>query len=206
MFRLPVSVILLTCGLLAGCTPTPTTVVVPPKKNTTGPMVAHPEYANWSQFPVGTQVIRRANLASENGDVFQVTTLKLAAKSDQSVTVDSQTTIERAGAKEESEVQSADYPAEFQLPEGMEVSQFYMPALKAKLARQESIQVAGRTYEADVYEFIDTAEAGPLAVTLWRSDAIPGKQAKKQILDPGGNLLSASETIEISLPTEDAGN
>ena len=75
----------------------------------TGELVPHPEFANWSQFPVGTTVVRRDQLASENGDLFQVTTVRLAAKSAEEVSVEHQTTIERGAEKKVGETISFDY-------------------------------------------------------------------------------------------------
>lgn len=183
-----------------GCVPEQPVTVVPPPKVYSGDLVPHPEYVNWSQFPVGTQVVRKDALASENGDLFQLTTLRLAKKSEAAVVVESQTTIQRAGKDEIGEVLEMEYPAEFQIPDGMELDQFTAPSLTAELKGNETIDVAGKTFEADLFEFVDTAEAGPCAVTVWRSNDIPGKQAKKQIIGPDGNQLSSSETIEISIP------
>lgn len=192
------------CVLSAiGCSPqnSPQPVAVnveAPKPS--GELVPHPEYVNWSQFPVETTVVRRDQLASESGDLYQVTTIRLASKSEKEVAVEHQTTIERGTEKEIGEVISFSYPAQFNLPAGMEMAQFDGPSMKAELTGQETLEIAGKEYTLDVYEYVDTAEAGPLPTKLWRSSSIPGKQAKKEILGPDGQVLSASTTIEITIP------
>ena len=84
----------------------------------------------------------------------------------------------------------------------MQLEQFDAPSMKAKLTGQETMEIAGKAYQLDIFEYTDTAEAGPLPTKLWRSNQIPGKQAKKEILGPDGQVLSASLTIEIRIPEE----
>lgn len=164
------------------------------------PLVPHPEYANWSQFPVGTTVLRKDVLASEKGDEYLYTTLKLAAKSEKSITLETQTAIERNGERTESDLNTLEYPAEFRLPKGMAIEQFEAPTPKAKKVGVEKLTVADSEYVLDVYTYEDQSEAGPVDVKVWRSPLIPGLQAKKEIVDRQGVVLSASTTIEINKP------
>jgi len=179
----------------------PVSVVVPaPPSLDDLPLAAHPEYDNWSKFPVGTKVVRKDNLASAEGEVILHTTLKLAKKSEQGVTIETQTAIERDGARQESDVSSADYPAQFRLPKGMAIEQFQLPMLKAKQIDSEKLLVIDKEQEMEVFTFEDQSEAGPVDVKLWRSDEVPGRQVKKEIVDRKGLVLSSSNIVEIVKP------
>lgn len=193
-----------TCLLFAsGCDtfqkPAPVIVAAPPSLEDL-PLVAHPEYENWSKFPVGTRVVRKDTLASSEGDVTLHTTLKLTAKSEANITLETQTAIERSGNRQDSDLNSVEYPAQFRLPKGMTIEQFQLPALKAQKMDVEMITVAGKVYTAEVYRFEDQSEAGPVDVTLWRSSEIPGRQAKKEIIDRKGLMLTSSNLIEFHTP------
>ena len=149
---------------------------------------------------MGTRVVRKDVLASPTEDRFLYTTLRLAEKSDTMLALETQTAIEQAGERIESDVNRVEYPATFRLPTGMKVEQFELPSLKAKLVRAENLQVGGRQVETEVFQFEDTTEAGPVDVTLWRSSTIPGRQVKKEIVDRNGIVLSSSEILEIAEP------
>lgn len=195
---------LLSCAVLIcvcwlGCSKPVASVPEAPSR-TDLPLVPHPEYANWSQFPVGTTVLRKDVLASEQGDDFLFTTLKLAAKSEKSIQLETQTAIERNGERTDSDVNTFEYPAQFRLPKGMSIEQFAAPTPKAKKVGNEKLVVADVEYELEVYTYEDQSEAGPVDVKVWRSSLIPGLQAKKVIVDRQGVVLSASTTTEINTP------
>lgn len=187
------------CGCDANVKPVPVVVAPPPSLDDL-PLVVHPEYDNWSKFPVGTEVIRKDNLASSEGEVILHTALRLAKKSDDGVTIETLTAIERDGVRQESDVTSADYVAKFRLPKGMELEQFQLPALKAKRVGEEKVTVADQEVVCEVFGFEDQSEAGPVDVTLWRSSEIPGRQVKKEIVDRKGVVLSSSRISAIVQP------
>lgn len=187
------------CGCGFDVKPVP--VVVPPAPSLDDlPLVAHPEYDNWSKFPAGTTVTRRDKLASTEGEVTLHTTLRLAQKSDTGVTVETQTAIEREGVREESDVTSSEYPAQFRLPKGMELAQFQLPAMKAERVAEETLKVGDQELKCEVFTFQDQSEAGPVDVKLWRSNEFPGRQVKKEIVDRKGTVLSSSNVVDIKLP------
>ncbi len=185
------------CG--GGTSVTPVVVPPPPSLDDL-PLVAHPEYDNWSRFPEGTKVIRKDDLASTDKSVVLHTTLVLAKKSDKGVTIESQTAIEREGVREESDPTETEYPAQFRLPKGFTIEQFQLPTLKAKKTGDETLVVAGKEYATEVYTFQDQSEAGPVDVKLWRSSDIPGRQVKKEIVDRKGVVLSSSNVVEVATP------
>ncbi len=193
------SSLIFACGCDLNVKPVP--IVVAPAPSTDDlPLVPHPEYENWSNFPVGTTVIRKDNLASMEGAVILHTTLRLAKKSDDGVTIESLTAIERDNARQESDVATTDYPAQFRLPKGMAIEQFQLPTPKAKRVGKETLTLNSREYETEVFTFEDQSEAGPVDVKLWRSNDVPGRQAKKEIVDRKGIVLSSSNVVEIIEP------
>ena len=143
-WSLSIMFVLSLCGCGFDVKPVP--VVVPPPPSLEDlPLVAHPEYDNWNKFDVGTTVIRKDNLASAEGKVFLHTTLRLASKSETGITVESKTAIERDGVREESDVTSSEYPAQFRLPKGMELAQFQLPTMKAERVAEESLTVGDQS-------------------------------------------------------------
>lgn len=203
MLQLRLSIIVLCLCCTSGCdvaVKIAPVVVPPPPSLDDLPLVAHPEYDNWSHFPVGTQVVRKDDLASSDGKVQLHTTLKLAKKSETSITVESKTSIERDGVRNESDITSSDYPAQFRLPKGMTIEQFQLPNLKAVRAGNETLTVGEKELETEIFTFQDQSEAGPVDVKLWRSNAVPGRQVKKEIVDRKGVVLSSSTIVEIKVP------
>ncbi len=203
MIDLRLTLVLLCMCFVSGCDEgtNVTPVVVPPPPSLDDlPLVAHPEYDNWSRFPEGTKIIRKDDLASTDKKVILHTTLVLAKKTADGLTIESQTAIERDAVREESDPTETMYPAKFRLPKGMTIEQFQLPTLKAKKADDETLVVAGKEYLTEVYTFQDQSEAGPVDVKLWRSSDIPGRQAKKEIVDGKGVVLTSSNVVEITLP------
>lgn len=200
MNRVTVLIAALCLFVASGCETKVQPVVVPQVSLEDLPLVSHPEYDNWSKFEVGTQVVRQDKLASSDGDVLLYTKLRLAQKSDAGIVVETQTAIERNGVREDSDLNSVDYPAKFRLPKGMSIEQFQLPALKAKKSGEEKLVVADKEYVVEVFTFEDQSEAGPVDVTLWRSLEFPGRQLKKEIIDRKGLVLSTSTISELKNP------
>ncbi len=192
------SSVLLCAAMQTGCERAPASASnsLPPAKKL--PLAPHPEYANWSQFPVGTEIVRKDTLASVNGSTFLFMRLRLIEKNDQRVVLESQSAIEQNGKRQDSDVNQANYPATFEIPEGMKIEQFEAPALKAERQDNEKLQILGREIDCEVYRFVDQSEAGPVDVVLWRSQRIPGRQVRKIITDRNGLVLSSSDLMHIS--------
>lgn len=195
-------VCLFVCLLLCGCDQ-PATTYVPPKVNQDHlPLVAHPEFSNWSRFPVGTTVIRQDTLAGKQKK-FLHTTLKLVEKSTAGVKLQSQSAIETDGVRVDKDAMFVEYPALFRLPDGMVMEQFLIPAADAIKVGNEKWTLAAKDFQTEVYTFEDQSEAGPVDVRTWVSNEIPGRQAKKEIVDRKGVVLSSSVTVAIIQPTND---
>src|SRR5262245_23885974 len=163
------------------------------------PLVDHPEHAAWSRFPVGAGVVRKKEVTNEFGTVRVTTTVRLADKTADKVVVESQITVDRAAeGLVENPPQTAGFPAKFRLPANMKLEQFALPSLRAKLVGEESREVAGREFKAEVFTWQESTERGSMTVKLWRSDEIPGRMLRQEINGPMHN--SVEEVVEILQP------
>lgn len=167
-----------------------------------GPPVLNREFANWSRFPIGTTV--KTKSVTQKGDlhVTSVETLRLIEKSDYEIVVERQNTTERNdgshGAVNPPERRK--YHKSFSLPAGMSESDFAKPALKAKSAANETIEILGKKYNAEVFTWTDQTESGPLEIKLWRSDEMPGRLLKQTITLGKGDKTTNESVIELMLP------
>ena len=176
-------------------------VVDAPEENL--PEVAHPEYAHWSQFPIGSTTVRKKEVTSENGKVVVTTSIKLIAKDEKQVVVESQITVERGSdPKVVNPPFTAEYPATFRLPKSMTIDQFQLPSLKAKLVGEEELTVLGKQYKAQKYSWQESNEAGPMDLVVWRVDGIPGRTAREESVTGSLQNKSLEEVIEIVIPEQ----
>jgi hypothetical protein len=145
--------------------------------------IAHPEYANWSRFDVGTQAIRDRVVSNASGKVHVTTSLTLAEKTDEHVEIVSQVTVQRPNeAIQENPPESTRFPATFALPDGMTKEYFQLPSPKAVKISEEPQELAGKSFVADVYEWTESNETGPMKIKLWRSDEVPGRIYRQEML------------------------
>ncbi|MCU0707185.1 MAG: hypothetical protein MUF23_02730 [Pirellula sp.] len=159
----------------------------------TAVMLDHPEYANWSRFPVGTSITRKRTVTNEFGEVKVTTRMWLESKSEKEVEVGSQINVARPNEPlEENPDSFTKYPAQFQLPEGMDPNFFLLPTANAKKAGEEVVVVDGREVTAEVYEWEDRNETGPMDVKLWRSIDVPGRIVRQEMI----TRSSQTKTIE----------
>jgi hypothetical protein len=157
-----------------------------------GPTVVHPEYANWNRFPVGVEVTRYRVVSNPNGEVQVTTVLKLSEKSEQHVDVVSQVNVVRTGEQlQENPPETTRFPASFALPKGLTEEYFQLPSIKAKKTGEESMDVHGKTVKAEVFEWTESNETGPMTIKLWRSDEVPGRIVRQEM------LIEASQTKTI---------
>jgi len=163
------------------------------------PLVDHPEYVNWSQFPVGTYVIRKKEVTNDFSQVRVTTRLRLRERSAEKIVVESQVTVDRSGEPlVENPPQELQFPAQFRLPSGMKIEQFLLPSLRAKQVGEEAREAGGREFKAQVFAWDERNETGPMAVKLWRSDEVPGRMLRQEI--EGRQHHSVEEVVEIVVP------
>lgn len=177
--------------------------VAPVAKQEEGEEVAHPEYAHWSQFPVGAKTVRRKEVSNEQGKVVVTTTVKLLEKSDRQVVVETQISVERSGeAKLDNPPFTAEYPAMFRLPKNMSLDQFRLPSLKAKLEGTEEMEIVGEKFQVEKYVWQESNEAGPMDIVVWRCDKIPGRTVKEETITKSLSNKSLENVIEFDIPSK----
>ena len=74
-----------------------------------------------------------------------------------------------------------EYPASFRLPPKMDASKFALPAQNAEATGQESIQFDGKDYQAVIYSWTGSSEAGPTKNKMWFSNEIPGRLLRHEM-------------------------
>ncbi len=191
---------------VVGCNNQPTKPAPPivaasaPEDNSNQPMLPHPEYQNWSRFPVNSLIVRKRTVSNENGEVTVTTKMWLAEKSDKHVSVGTQVNVQRPGeGLEVNPSNVVDYPAEFQLPKGMEKERFYLPSIKAKKVADEPIKILEKEFTAEVYEWEESNETGPMTVKLWRSLDVPGRIIKQEMLTKSSKTQTLEDLVELDL-------
>lgn len=176
-------------------------VTVAPSPSATGSKVPTPQFVHWAQFPLNTHVTRRKTVTNPVGSITVTTTQLLTEKTDQQITVEQQKTVDRPDGRTEHPPQDLRFIASFRLPVSMTQEQFALPSLKAKLTGRETIEIAGQTHDAEVFEWEEVNEAGPMAVKLWRSNAVPGQTLREEMLIKSSGQESTEEVVEYTIPT-----
>jgi hypothetical protein len=189
--------------LLSGCSGSGQSEVKVPAVSVAaeGEEVAHPEYAHWSKFPTGAKTVRRKVVSNDQGKVVVTTTVKLVEKNERQVVVETQVTVERSGdPKLENPPFTSDYPATFRLPKNMKLEQFSLPSLKAKLESEEELDILGKKVKTEKFVWQESNEAGPMEVSVWRCDEIPGRTVREESLTKSLSNKSLEEVIEVFIP------
>ncbi len=167
------------------------------------PKVAYPEFVNWSQFPEKSSSKRRKVVTNANGDVVVTTKVWLESKSAENVSVGSQITVQRPGmAIVENEADIVKFPSTFRLPKGLAEEQFHLPSAKAKETGKSSLKIGEKEFNATIYEWVESFEAGPTTVKLWRSDDVPGRFLRQELFTKSIETTSVEEVTEIDLGNE----
>ena len=164
-----------------------------------GVSITHPEYANWSQFPVGAQVTRHRVISNATGEVKVTTVISLTEKTDKYVVVTSQVNVQRPGESlVENPADSTKFVASFQLPSGLSEDYFQLPSGKAKKVGEESLDIHGKTVLADIFEWTESNETGPMSVKLWRSNEVPGRIVRQEMLIEASQTKTVEELSSVS--------
>lgn len=165
----------------------------------TGATIAHPEYANWSRFPEGVHVVRYRITTNENGKVEVTSTWKLEKKSEDFVEIVSQVNVQRSGEElQENPPESTKFPSQFKLPKGLSEEFFQLPSAKAKKTGEESLDVHGKSISTQIFEWTESNETGPMTVKLWRSDEVPGRIVRQEMLIESSQTKTIEELLEVN--------
>lgn len=158
----------------------------------------HPEYVNWSRFDVGASVTRFRVVSNANGKVEVTTKFTLTEKSDTHVLVTMQVNVQRPNETlEVNPEEQTRFPSEFPLPDGMTAEYFELPSQKAKRVAEEELEIAGRKIQTEVFEWTESNETGPMQVKLWRSNDIPGRIARQEMLIEASQTKTSEEIREV---------
>lgn len=192
---------------LTGCSPS-NKPIIPQKPNAQqsrpvddkpSVQVPHPEYTNWSRFDVGASVTRFRVVSNANGKVEVTTKFTLTEKSDTHVLVTMQVNVQRPNeALEKNPEEQTRFPAAFALPDGMTAEYFQLPSQKAKRVAEEELEIAGRKIQTEVFEWTESNETGPMQVKLWRSNDIPGRIARQEMLIETSQTKTIEEIREVA--------
>lgn len=162
--------------------------------------VPYPQYANWSQFEVGTRVVRRKQVTNPHGVVIETETLTLREKNASRVVVESQTLVERTdGRLENNPPQTWEFPATFRLPASITLEQIELPSLSAKMIGTERVLVADTGYEARVYQWTEVNEAGPMSVRLLSAPDFPGHKLRQEMFTEQTQTKSIETIVEVEI-------
>ena len=165
----------------------------------TGNTVSHPEYANWSRFPEGAHVVRYRVTTNENGKVEVTSTWKLKKRSEDFVEIVSQVNVQRSGEElQENLPETTRFPSTFRLPKGLTEEFFQLPSAKAKKVGEESLEIHGKSIITEVFEWTESNETGPMTVKLWRSDDVPGRIVRQEMLIESSQTKTIEELHEVN--------
>jgi len=162
--------------------------------------VAYPDFVNWNKFPEKSYTKRRKVVSNANGEVIVTTKVWLESKTKDSVSVGSQITVQRPDTPiVENEADFFKFASTFRLPKGLKEEQFSLPSPKAKETGKAPIKIGEKEFEATIYEWIETFEAGPTTVKLWRSDDVPGRFLRQEMFTKSIDTTSVEEVTEVNL-------
>lgn len=162
--------------------------------------VDNSDYLSWSQFPIGTKVVRRKTMSNEVGTTVITTSLELKEVNAAAVLVESQITVKRTNDTTENPPSILEYPKSQKIPAEMDPELFTRPLPDAKKVAAEPVESMGKSYDATVYEWKAQLESGPMQVKGWFSDKFPGRQIKLEFENPNGNEPFVEEIIELNIP------
>ncbi len=185
-----------------GCNAEQTQATIPIKNATKSaevdqPLVDRVEYVNWSHFPMGTSVTLARETKSDVDKVIVTTISRLAEKTDNKVVIETQITVDRGSEPLKNPPMRIEYPANFRLPPKMDAGQFALPAQNAEATGEESIQFDGKDYQAVVYSWTGSSEAGPTKNKMWFSNEIPGRVLRHEMKCKAFTSLEIIVAIEI---------
>lgn len=189
----------------AGCGPTantPTPALPTPADSSDWKRVDNLEYLNWKKFPVGTEVVRTSVTTTAGKSVTTVERFTLKAVSDDELVVDRQntTTHSEGGYHQANPPDPRKIAPRILVHPEVDADSFRKPDPKAKRAGKEKLTVLGKEYECDKWEWIGTTDQGPMNVTAWLSDDMPGRVVKQEMKVPKVMSSAVEQVTELKVP------
>jgi hypothetical protein len=162
-----------------------------------GQMVEAPVYTSWSKVPVGTTITLRTIIESNDGQTAEsTTTQRLVSKGEKEVVVEQL----RLAADGEEIIQTFKHRRLFPLLGGMKPEDIGKP--KDALAQgEETLEIAGKPFEATWYDQRSQTEAGPAITRSWIADDVPGRLLKAVTrLEQGKTSTTTIDLVKIETP------
>ncbi|QDV32923.1 hypothetical protein [Tautonia plasticadhaerens] len=163
-----------------------------------GQMVEAPIYSSWSEFEPGTTLTLRTVTESQGSRLESTTTQRLVSIDDSQAVVEQ---VHRAGAGDSAEESTLKlrHRRWFPLPAGMTKEDIGKP-INPLAEGSETLELAGRTFEARWYETKDQTEAGRAITRTWYSDEAPGQLLKAVTRVDAAKKTTTIELTEITTP------
>ena len=163
--------------------------------------IQNPDFDSWTNYPVGTKVVRYKEISNTEGVVKATTTLVLKEKSPTRVVVESQVTVVRPDTTQENPPQIFEFPSQYQVPLTMKADAYDLPAPIAKKTGEEKMVVGGKEFNAEIFEWEGTLESGKVDLKLWRDRTFPGRQIR-MLTDyrRDNNEIANEQTIALEIP------
>lgn len=185
--------------------PAEAVAAAPPAPVAAAEVIAHPDHSAWKRFKAGAMVKRRAvtERADNANKVIATEIYRLIEVSADRVIVERQKTVERVGEDARVDVSPSERwttPAVFALPNGMTAADFQKPSPEAKSAGVEALKAAGKEYKCQVYKFSNPTEAGPMTITVWWSDDMPGRRVQQTMEVAANGTRTHEVVVEAVLP------
>lgn len=196
--------------LVSGCgpgRPAPALNVPERKDDPEAKLLDNPDYVNWNRFPSGTTVVRESHITGPEGTTIETTTLKLKDKSNSQLTVEMQVSVQHGDQLTENPVFELTHRAKVRTRSTQ--AELLLPRPDATKAGTAVLAIEGRDYDAQIFEWIDTVEAGPMQVKVWRSEYFPGRVLRRetQVADKFGKQVNRVETIkQLKIPSSSHSN
>jgi hypothetical protein len=76
---------------------------------------------------------------------------------------------------------------------------FLLPSSKAKLVGEERVSIGELEVNAEVFEWTENNEAGPMTVKLWRSEEIPGRIVRQEMMTESSSTKTVEQISELDL-------
>ena len=145
-----------------------------------GEMVDNPAYKSWASHKVGTAVTYDSTTDAAGQQFKMQMTQKLTELTPEKAVIEVKTKIDIAGAPDQApqkqtinaKVKKSDIVGTGTLPPGVKG--------KATEKGKEKIDVAGKNYECQVWEFTGEANGVKTSGKSWTSEKIPGTLAKME--------------------------
>jgi hypothetical protein len=163
-------------------------------------VIEHPAFANWSKFPVGTQVTIKSTTTMKGKLTANVTTTTTLAKKDaKAVVIRKAFKVEGQPEPHPDDFVETTIKRDFPVLPGADASKIGKPAGRP-MDKSEQVELLGKKYETEVYESRGSTEAGPMTTKTWTSLEIPGQVVKSVSEVKAVEKFTVDEVVSIKIP------